>query len=107
MDAVKMKYLAQILTACVALKLKQWNTCIWDMVTQMKVLKKLKQFISQWNSSLLMKLQTCCGTKNGNLAKSIFEVNIMMRVKDPQKLEFYKKCLQQEYYDSLNNSIFQ
>lgn len=70
----------------------------------MHSLRKFKQFISQLNSSFLVRLQTC-GSRNCNLAKPIFKVNIMMRIKDPRKNEFFNKCLQQGY-DSLNKSTF-
>ena len=48
-----------------------------------------------------------CGIKNGNLEEPFFYVNIMMTLKDPQKLEFYEKYLRQNGYDTLNNSKFQ
>ena len=42
-----------------------------------------------------------------HLEEPFFYVNIMMTLKDPQKLEFYEKYLRQNGYDTLNNSKFQ
>ena len=46
-----------------------------------------------------------CGIKHNNLTEPFFEINIMMSLKDPQKLEFYEKYLQQKGYDTLNNNL--
>ena len=46
-----------------------------------------------------------CGVKNGNLKEPFFEINIMMSLKDPQKLEYYERYFQNKGFDTLNKTF--
>lgn len=45
--------------------------------------------------------------KSRNPVKPSFEFNIVISLKDSQKLDFYEKYRQRKVYETLNNSAFQ